>query len=234
MRPAELEASASAIGFDEVVMLGYRDSGMAESECNAHPDCFWQADLDEATGRLVAVIRRTRPQVIITYNDDQQGYPHPDHLRVHDISVLAFDRAGDPEWYPDAGAPFQPSKLYFTTWSRRRLVAIHEGLIKHHGESPYDAAWFERPDHDDRITTRIEIGRYLWARTKALLAHATQVDPTEPFWFGLSDDQLNEIYPYEDWILARSNVGPIPERDTEYDLFDGVPIAGDDNGGGPQ
>src|SRR5215218_2422994 len=166
MRPAELEASASAI------------------------------DFDEATGRLVAVIRRTRPQVIITYNDDQQGYPHPDHLRVHDISVLAFDRAGDPEWYPDAGAPFQPSKLYFTTWSRRRLVAIHEGLIKHHGESPYDAAWFERPDHDDRITTRIEIGRFLWARTKALLAHATQVDPTEPFWFGLSDDQLNEIYPY--------------------------------------
>jgi mycothiol S-conjugate amidase len=222
MRPAELEASASAIGFDEVVMLGYRDSGMAESEANANPACFWQADIDESTGRLVAVIRRTRPQVIITYNDDQQGYPHPDHLRVHDISVLAFDRAGDPEWYPEAGPPFQPSKLYFTTWSRRRLVAIHEGLIRHHGESPYDALWFERPDHDDRITTRIEISRFLWARTKALLAHATQVDPTEAFWFGLSDDQLAEIYPYEDWILARSTVGPIPDRDTEYDLFDGV------------
>ena len=84
------------------------------------------------------------------------------------------------------------------------------------------------------VHPEIEIGRFLWARTKALLAHATQVDPTEPFWFGLSDDQLNEIYPYEDWILARSNVGPIPERDTEYDLFDGVPIPGDDNGGGPQ
>ena len=222
MRPAELEASASVIGFDEVVMLGYRDSGMAESEANADPACFWQADIDESTGRLVAIIRRTRPQVIITYNDDQQGYPHPDHLRVHDISVLAFDRAGDPEWYPEAGAPFQPSKLYFTTWSRRRLVAIHEGLITHHGESPYDANWFERPDHDDRITTRIEISRFLWARTKSLLAHATQVDPTEAFWFGLSDDQLADIYPYEDWILARSNVGPIPGRDAEYDLFEGV------------
>ena len=79
-----------------------------------------------------------------------------------------------------------------------------------------------RPDHDDRITTRIEVGRFLWARTKSLLAHATQVDPTEAFWFGLSDDQLAEIYPYEDWILARSTVGPIPESDTEYDLFDGV------------
>jgi mycothiol S-conjugate amidase len=145
---------------------------------------------------------------------------------VHDISVLAFDRAGDPAWYPEAGEPFQPSKLYYTTWSRRRLVAIHEGLIHHHGESPYDANWFERPDHDHRITTRIEIGRFLWARTKALLAHATQVDPTEPFWFGLSDDQLAEIYPWEDWILARSNVGPIPEFDTEFDLFDEIPDPG--------
>jgi mycothiol S-conjugate amidase len=222
MRPAELEASASVIGFDEVVMLGYRDSGMAESESNNPPVCFWQADIDEATGRLVAVIRRTRPQVIITYNDDQQGYPHPDHLRVHDISVLAFDRAGDPAWYPESGEPFTPLKLYFTTWSRRRLVAIHEGLIQHQGESPYDARWFERPDHDDRITTRIEVSRFLWSRTKALLAHATQVDPTEAFWFGLSDDQLAEIYPYEDWILARSRVGPIPARDTEFALFDGV------------
>ena len=234
MRPAELEASAAVIGFDEVVMLGYRDSGMPDSEANNDPTCFWQADVDEATGRLVAVIRRTRPQVIITYNDDQQGYLHPDHLRVHDISVLAFERAGDADWYPDAGAPFQPSKLYFTTWSRRRLVAIHEGLMQHHGESPYDARWFERPDHDDRITTRIEIGRFLWARTKALLAHATQVDPTEAFWFGLSDDQLADIYPYEDWILARSTVGPIPERDTEFDLFDGVPAVADDNSDGDQ
>ena len=51
--------------------------------------------------------------MIITYGDDQKGYPHPDHLKVHDISVLAFDRAGDPDWYPDAGEPFEPSKLYY-------------------------------------------------------------------------------------------------------------------------
>lgn len=222
MRPAELAASAAVIGFDEVVMLGYRDSGMAESEANSHPDCFASTDIDEATGRLVAIIRRTRPQVIITYNDDQQGYPHPDHLRVHDISVLAFERAGDPDWYPDAGEPFIPSKLYYTTWSRRRMVAIHEGLLRHHGESPYDDKWFERPDHDHRITTRVEISDFMWARTRSLLAHATQVDPTEPFWFGLDDVQLAEIYPWEDWILARSHVGPIPEGDEEHDLFDGV------------
>lgn len=227
MRPAELARSAEVIGFDEVVMLGYRDSGMPDSECNNHPDCFHQADLDEATGRLVETIRRTCPQVLITYNDDQQGYPHPDHLRVHDISVLAFDRAGDPAWYPDAGAPFQPLKLYYTTWSRRRLVAIHEGLLRHHGESPFDEAWFERPDTDHRVTTRIDVGDFMWARTQALLAHATQVDPTERFWFGLSDEQLAEIYPWEEWILARSLVGPIPDvaagDPLEEDLLAGIP-----------
>lgn len=223
MRPAELRRSAEIIGFDEVVMLGYRDSGMADSEPNEHPDCFHQADLDEATERLVASIRRTKPQVIITYNDDQAGYPHPDHLRVHDISVLAFDRAGDPSWYPDAGEPFQPLKLYYSTWSRRRLVAMHEGLLKHRGESPFDDKWFERPDTDHRVTTRIDVGEFMWARTQSLLAHATQVDPTAPFWFGLSDAELAAIYPWEDWILARSLVGDIPGHDdVEHDLFQGI------------
>lgn len=226
MRPAELAKSAEVIGFDEVVMLGYRDSGMADSEPNEHPECFHQADLDEAVGRLVAIIRRTRPQVIITYGDDQQGYPHPDHLRVHDISVLAFDRAGDPDWYADLGEPYQPLKLYYSTWSRRRLVAMHEGLLKHKGESPFDDKWFERPDNDHRVTTRVQIDGYMWARTQSLLAHATQVDPTAAFWFGLSDEQLVEAYPWEDWILARSLVGdiPVPPDGDEYedDLFTGI------------
>ena len=229
MRADELAKSAAVIGFDEVVMLGYRDSGMADTEPNEHPDCFFRADIDVATGRLVEVIRRTRPQVIITYNDDQQGYPHPDHLRVHDISVLAFDRAGDPAWYPELGRPFQPLKLYYTTWSRRRLVAMHEGLLRHRGESPYDETWFDRPDNDHRVTTHIEVSGFLWARTQALQAHATQVDPTEPFWFGLSDDELAGVYPWEDWILARSLVGDIPVRDAghtlEDDLFAGVDAA---------
>jgi mycothiol S-conjugate amidase len=203
-------------------MLGYRDSGMADTPCNEHPECFHQADLDEAVGRLVAVIRRTEPQVIITYNDDQEGYPHPDHLRVHDISVLAFERAGDPEWYPDLGEPFQPLKLYYTSWSRRRMVAVHEGLLRHRGESPFDEAWFERPDTDHRVTTQIDISEFMWARSGALRAHATQVDPTAAFWFGLTDDELVASYRWEDWILARSLVGEIPAPDSERDLFAGI------------
>jgi mycothiol S-conjugate amidase len=222
-RESELSASAAAIGYDEVVMLGYRDSGMPESAANEHPDSFHRADVDEATGRLVEVIRRTRPHVVITYGDDQKGYPHPDHLRVHDISVLAFDRAGDPAWYPEAGAPFAPSKLYYTVWAKARIVAVHEALLRVTGSSPFDQEWLDRPGHDHRITTRIDVSDHLRARTAALRAHATQIDPTSPFWFGLTDEQMTEVYPWEDWILARSTVGPIPERDAvEGDLFAGV------------
>jgi mycothiol S-conjugate amidase len=224
LRPQELARSAEIIGFDDVVMLGYRDSGMPDNPANGDPASFHQADFDEAVGRLVGVIRRTRPQVIITYNDDQQGYPHPDHLRVHDISLPAFDRAGDPAGYPELGPPWQPSKLYYTVWSRRRLLAVHEALLALRGASPFDEAWFERPDQDHRITTQVAVGDYLGARSGALRAHATQVDPTEAFWFGLSDQELADIYPYEDWILARSLVGEPAPGEMEDDLFAGVRV----------
>jgi mycothiol S-conjugate amidase len=222
MRADELARSAEIIGFDVVEMLGYRDSGMADTPANEHPECFHQADVDEATGRLVAVIRRERPQVIITYGDDQRAYPHPDHLRVHDISVLAFERAGDPDWYPELGEPFTPSKLYYSVWSKARLLALHEMLLREKGESPFGEEWLDRPSQDHRITTRIDITGFMYARTGALRAHATQVDPAHPLWFGISDEQMTDAYPWEDWILARSLVGPIPADDGERDLFAGV------------
>ena len=222
MRPIELAASARIIGFDEVVMLGYRDSGMPDTPPNQHPDSFHMADLDEAVGRLVAEIRRTRAQVVLTYGDDQRGYPHPDHLRVHDISVLAFDRAGDPDWYPGLGEPFQPSKLYYSVWSRARMVAIHEFLLARDGKSPFEEKWFQRPSQDERVTTRIEVREFQFARSESLRAHATQVDPNEGWWFALGDAELEQLYPWEDWVLARSLVGPIPDGPTEDDLFAGV------------
>lgn len=222
LRPFELAESASIIGFNEVVMLGYRDSGMAGTAPNEHPESFNMAPIDEAVGRLVEVIRRTRPQVILTYNDDQTGYPHPDHVKVHDISIPAFERAGDPTWYPEAGEAFQPSKLYYTIWSKARMGAVHEALLRLRGTSPYNDEWLDRPDNDERITTKLDVGAYLWARSGALRAHATQVDPTEAFWFGLADDELAEVYPREDWVLARSTLGPLPDGEIETDLFAGI------------
>lgn len=227
MRPHELARSAEIIGFDEVVMLGYRDSGMPDSEANSHPDSFHMAPTDEAVGRLVNIIRRERPQVIITYSDDQSGYLHPDHLKVHDISGPAFERAGDPAWYPELGEPWQPAKLYYTVWSKARLTAVHEGMILHRGESPYEQAWLDRPGQDHRITTRIDVGAFLWARSGALRAHATQVNPDEPWWFGLTDEQLADVFPWEEWILARSLVGEPAVGELETDLFAGIRSSAD-------
>ena len=225
LRPIELAASAAIIGFDEVVMLDYFDSGMLDSEANNNPKSFHQAPIDEAVGRLVAIIRRTRPQVIITYSDDQAGYPHPDHVKVHEISVIAFERAGDAAWYPELGEPFQPAKMYYTLWSKARILAMHEAMMRLRGKSPFDERWLSREGQDERITTRLEVGAYLWARSGALRAHATQVDPSEQFWFGLSDDELAEVYPFEDWVLAHSHVGFVALGETEDDLFANIDFA---------
>ena len=100
IRMVELGRSAEIIGFDRVELLGYRDSGMEGSAANAHPDNFANAPFDEAVGRLVAMLRRDRPQVVITYGDDQRAYGHPDHLRVHEISLPAVEAAADPAYRP--------------------------------------------------------------------------------------------------------------------------------------
>jgi mycothiol S-conjugate amidase len=229
VRPLELAKSVDIIGFDECVMLGYRDSGMKDSDANNNPASFHAATMDEATGRLVAIIRRTRPQILVTYNDDHSGYPHPDHVKVHEISVLAWERAGDLAWYPELGEPYAPLKLYYTVWAKARLLMMHEALLTKHGHSPFNQRWLERAGQDERITTRIDVGDYLWARSQSLLAHETQIDPDEPWWFGLSDDELAVLYPWEDWVLAASRVDDVVRdavvADTvETDLFEGIAI----------
>lgn len=219
VRLEELRRSVDIIGFDRLDMLGYRDSGMPDSEANLDPRCFAFAPLDEAVERLVRIIRRDRPHVILTYGDDQQGYPHPDHLRVHDISIVAWEAAGDPERFPDAGEPWAPLKMYYSLWSRARFLALHEGFLEAGLESPFEERWFERPSQDDRITTRIDVEAFYPVRAGALRAHATQIDPTSPFWFGLPDDVAASLYPWEDWQLAHSRVDTeLPETD----LFAGV------------
>jgi mycothiol S-conjugate amidase len=224
IRQEELRRATEIIGYSEVVLLGYRDSGMPDSEANADPRSFAQADLEEAIGRLVTVMRRTRPQVVITYGDDQRGYPHPDHLRVHDITLPAVDAAADGSRYPDSGPPWQVAKVYYTAWSRARIRAMHEKFLELGLESPFDQSWFERPAGDEQFTTRIDVAGFADVRPAALKAHATQVDPTSKFWFGLPPEVARTIHPYDDFVLARSSV---PIELPEDDLFAGLraPVA---------
>lgn len=221
IRLEELERSASIIGYSEVVMLGYRDSGMPGSDANRHPDAFVNVPLEEAVARLVGEIRRIRPHVVITYADDQSAYPHPDHIKVHEVSVPAFDLAGDDEWRPELGPAWRPLKLYYTVWSRQRIRAMHDKFMELGLTSPFSDEWLNRPSLDHRVTTRVYVGDFLEVRYRALRAHATQVDPNSAFWFGLPPEAARDAYPYEDYILAKSLVEThVPEDD----LFEGIRV----------
>jgi len=224
VRMQELRDAADAIGYDRLHLLGYHDSGMPDTEVNARPDNFANAPLDEAVGRLVAIIRAERPQVIVTYADDRKFYPHPDHIRVHEISLPAFAAAGDPDRFATAGEPWQPSKLYFTGFSRRRVQALHDEFIRRGEESPY-ARWFEHgfPDGDARFTTFVDVGDWLSNRRAALLAHRTQVDP-DGFWMRLPDSVIREIFPWDEYILQESRVEELAPGEVEDDLFLGIRV----------
>ena len=219
VRRAELDKSAEIIGYDRVAMLGYLDSGMPDMETNANPDNFANAPLDEAVERLVRLIREERPHVIVTYSDHQQGYLHPDHLKVNDVTVPAFHAAGDPDAFPDAGEPWAPSKLYYTAWSKERIELTHEKCLEVNGESPFDERFLDRNSEDHLINAKIEVEDYWNQRCDALLAHATQVDPNEPFWFPLPRPVAAAVYPWDDYELAISTV---ETEDLEHDLFAGL------------
>ena len=221
-RRGALRNAGERLGVTTVELLGYHDSGMPDTEVNQRPDNFANAPLDEAVGRLVAIIRAERPQVIVTYADDRKFYPHPDHIRVHEISGPAFDAAGDATRYPEAGPPWQPSKMYYTGFSRRRVQAMHDAFIQRGEESPY-ARWFENdfPDQDHRFTTFVDVGDFLHHRRAALLAHRTQVDP-DGHWMRLPDDVIRSIFPWDEYALARSTLGELADGVVEDDLFEGV------------
>ncbi len=226
IRRAEMDKAREILGVRQH-WLGFVDSGLPEGDpLPPLPEgCFGLADMDEAVAALVAEVRSFRPQVMTTY-DENGGYPHPDHIMCHKISVAAFDAAGDPDQFPELGEPWQPLKLYYNVgFNKKRVTALHEGMLAAGMESPY-AEWLEkwedREDKGDRTTTRVPCGEYFETRDDALRAHATQVDP-EGFWFKVPLSVQQEIWPTEDYQLVRSFVDPDAVED---DLFAGVRAIG--------
>jgi mycothiol S-conjugate amidase len=221
LRKAELETACDLLGVAQIYHLGYRDSGMPESEANKHPDAFWNADPEEAVGQLVEIIRREKPQVVLSY-DESRGYEHPDHVRVYQWGQRAFDEAGDPSKHVGRGEPWSPSKLYyFAAFSKKRLEILHEAAVAEGVESPF-GGWLENWEtmgfEDPRIDAQVDVGDYVEVRSKALLAHATQIDP-DSFWFAIPDDIVRKFYPWEDYTLVSSTA----ETTTpESDLFAGL------------
>ncbi|MET7417676.1 mycothiol conjugate amidase Mca [Dactylosporangium sp. NPDC005555] len=222
IRRAEMDRAREILGVDQA-WLGFVDSGFPEGDpLPPLPEgCFGLMDPEEAAAPLVELIRRFRPHVITTY-DEEGGYPHPDHVMTHKVSMVAFEAAGDAARYPDKGEPWQPLKLYYNMgWSKVRMLALHEAMIEATGESPYTEwmqRWEDRDDKGDRVTTRVPCGEFFEARDDALRAHATQVDP-DGFWFAVPLNIQQKIWPTEDYELVKSHVDT---RTPEDDLFAGV------------
>ena len=223
IRADEMQRAIEILGITDHFWLGYPDSGYVEGfEGDGSllaDDAFYNVPLDHSTERLVALIRSTRPEVLVTYPPDG-GYPHPDHIRTHQVSFAAYHAAADPEQYPGAGDPWTVSKLYYMgAFNRSKVLALHEAMLDRGLESPY-TGWLERwdPDEEDPTTTSVEIGDYLDQRNQALLAHATQIDP-DSGWFKVPDELIRQFYPYDDFELAHHRV---PTTIPESSLFAGL------------
>jgi mycothiol S-conjugate amidase len=221
VRMEEMATARRILGVDQR-WLGFVDSGLPEGDpLPPLPEgCFGVQPIEVAGEPLVRAVREFRPHVILTY-DENGGYPHPDHIMCHKVSVEAFEAAGDPDRYPDAGAPWQPLKLYYhMTFHQERHIAEHKAMLEAGLESPYEEMlkrWEDRPTKWE-ITTKVPCGDYFELRDRALIAHATQIDPSGPF-FACPTDIKRKAWPTEDYHLARSLVDTeLPEDD----LFAGV------------
>jgi mycothiol S-conjugate amidase len=229
IRREEMARAREILGVQQRFM-GFVDSGLPEGDPRPPlPDgSFALVPLAGAAAPLVKAVREFRPHVILTY-DENGGYPHPDHIKTHQVTVEAFEAAADPDRYPEAGEPWQPLKLYyFVSFHQAKYIALHEEMLRRGQDSPYEkifAQWEERARKREElgikqleITTRIDVSDYLEIRDQALLAHATQIDPKSA-WFDCPLDVQRAAWPTEDYHLARSLVDTeLPEDD----LFAGV------------
>lgn len=222
IREEELARALEIIGVTDHWSFGYPDSGYHEDfEGDGSvlaDEAFFNVDTDEVVGRLVELIRRERPDVLLTYPEGG-GYPHPDHIRCHDVAKAAYTAAADPQQFSAAGPPHEVAKLYYMgVFTYTKLQALHQACLDNDLESPF-TEWLERwEDRTDPTTTRVDVGDYLTTARQALLAHATQIDPNGR-WFSLSVDIIRDVYPWEEFELADSRVETTTPEDS---LFAGL------------
>ncbi|MBO0831501.1 MAG: mycothiol conjugate amidase Mca [Actinobacteria bacterium] len=225
-RRREIARACQILGVDHE-FLGFTDSGFPDSGRYTLPDgCFARQPVSVAVEPLVRIIRQLRPHVMLAY-DESGGYPHPDHIMSHKISIAAFEAAAAADRYPAAGDPWQAAKLYYhASFNRPRFRALHAEMNRRSssdGGMRWRESWGEAhesfPWQDLPVTTRIHCSDYFEKREMALLAHTTQVDPNG-FWLAYPADVQRTAWPTEDFFLARSVVDTVLPED---DLFAGIP-----------
>jgi mycothiol S-conjugate amidase len=221
VRAQEMKRAREILGVEQS-FLGFVDSGLPAGDPlpPLPAGCFATQPIEAAAAPLVAAIRDFRPSVILTY-DEVGGYPHPDHVKTHQVSVEAFAAAGDPGRYPGVGEPWQPLKLYYhLPFHRKRLETLRDEMVRR-GLSAQCAEWLRRSEERNdlhSVTTRVPCADFFEIRDRALIAHASQIDPNG-HWFACPLDIQRAAWPTEDYYLVRSLV---PTKLPEDDLFAGL------------
>ncbi len=227
IRIDEMAQAAKILGIEHK-WLGFIDSGLPTAdpisgEVPPVPaDSFAATPLEISGAALVGIVREFRPHVMTTY-DEMGGYPHPDHIRAHEVALHAFEVSGKPGIYPNSGNPWQPAKLYYNQqFSLPRMLALDAAMTAQGLTSPYPERIADYQEHrPTRITTRVACSEFFELRERALRAHASQVDFDGP-WFTCPVEIQQLAWPTEEFELARSNVGSVDA--VESDLFAGVTI----------
>ncbi|MFC6878341.1 MULTISPECIES: N-acetyl-1-D-myo-inositol-2-amino-2-deoxy-alpha-D-glucopyranoside deacetylase [Actinomadura] len=231
-RIGELAEACAALGVRDHRFLGgagrWRDSGMMGAPTNDDPRCFWRADVDEAAGALVEVVREVRPQVIVTY-DERGNYGHPDHIQAHRIARRAFELAADPAYEGAGGAePWRAAKFYAYATPRtvlaRAIAVMREARLPFARVAGLDELGSGVPD--GQVTTAVDARPYLPAKLAALRAHRTQIvvapEQVGPF-FALSNNLGQQAFGTEYFILQTGEAAPAGPGRRENDLFAGLP-----------
>jgi LmbE family N-acetylglucosaminyl deacetylase len=212
IRQDEARAALRILHDAEPIFLGYRDSGMKDTEDNANPAAFMNVPLDEAVGRLIEVIRATGPQVIVTY-DENGGYGHPDHIMANRIATEAFNRTRSEEW--------GPKKLYYTAASREGFKRQAEGLASLGLKVPwldddFDFDQYGSPNED--LSAIVDVSPHAHLKKHALAVHRTQI-PGDFFFLQIPDEALQQ---FGGWEYFRRIWPPHRAGEQETDLFDGI------------
>ncbi|MEE2034693.1 mycothiol conjugate amidase Mca [Rhodococcus chondri] len=226
VRREEMAEAARILGVQHR-WLGFVDSGLPEGDPKPPlPEgCFAVIPLDEPTRKLVEAIREFRPHVMTTY-DENGGYPHPDHIRCHEVSMAAYEAAADPSYHPELGEPWEVLKVYYSHGFIRKRIELFRDEYERRGEPFPMEQWLsrwrtEQGDLMARVTTQITCGDYFPYRDDALRAHATQIDPNGSF-FAVPLDIQQKVWPTEEFELAKTRVHTkIPESDLFAGIEDG-------------
>ncbi len=216
IRVLETEKALKVLGVESAHFLGYRDSGMAGEPTNDDPDAFASADMEEAAGKLVDIIRLTKPQVILTYNE-KGIYGHPDHIMASRVTSMAYRKAGDPDYVSSQGLkPWRPSKLYHTAIPLSRMRMRHQ-MLKEEGEEP-DFDPEVMGTRDDRITTVIDVRKHLTQKLEALYCHESQIGP-DSFFRRIPEEWKEEAFGFEHFVCV-NGCGQLDGK--EKDFFEGL------------